>query len=145
MPTGFADEIVISDHTFRSAHNKLHSAAEPPNKKRKREDKGDSSVLYGAGAYKGPWARFKEATPEESSGEEEVEVEYEEDEIEEQPTRPTTKAGTDYEGDGGPKETSEFHGESMYDYQGRTYMHGMRTARSSMKCVDIVLTSIQCH
>ncbi|KAF2102692.1 WD40 repeat-like protein [Rhizodiscina lignyota] len=142
VPTGWADEIVISDSTFRAAHNKLQSAAEPPTKKRKREEAGDPSKIYGAGAYKGPWAKYKEDTPEESSDEdEEVVVVYEEDEIEEQPARPATTAGTDYEGDNGSKETSEFHGEEMYDYQGRTYMHvpqdlgiDLRGDISSLQC-----------
>jgi pre-mRNA-processing factor 17 len=117
VPTGFADEIVISESTFRSAHNAIESNSQP-SKKRKREEKGDSSVVYGPGAYKGPWAKFKEEAPEESSGsEEEIEVTDSEDEQVE-----PLQMATDYQ----PKnmeETTEFHGSDMYDYQGRTYMH----------------------
>ncbi|GAB7338468.1 hypothetical protein MBLNU457_4750t1 [Dothideomycetes sp. NU457] len=123
VPTGFADEIVLSESTFRSAHRAIEANHERPTKKRKREGKGDSSTVYGAGAYKGPWAQYEEERPDASSGsEEEVEVEYEEDEIAQQPAAPT-KAGTAYEETGDGRETTEFHGSQMYDYQGRTYMH----------------------
>ncbi|KAF2148730.1 WD40 repeat-like protein [Myriangium duriaei CBS 260.36] len=123
VPTGFADEIIISDTSFRSAHRAIESNQEPASKKRKREGKGDSSVVYGAGAYKGPWAKFEQEMPDDSSGEEEeIEVEYEEDEIAPQPSAPA-KAGMAYEETGDGKETSEFHGSQLHDYQGRTYMH----------------------
>ena len=123
MPAGFANEIVISESTFRSAHRAVEARSDLDSKKRKREDKGDASVVYGKGAYKGPWARYEEVRPAASSDEEDVEYVYEEDEIEEQPPAPTTKAGTDYEVDGSGKESTEFHGSEQYDYQGRTYMH----------------------
>ena len=123
VPTGYAEEVVLSESTFRSQHRAQEGAAEPPSKKRKREGKGSSSVVYGAGAYKGPWAKYDEERPDASSEEEvEVEVEYEEDELEPQPEAPT-KVGTEYENDGSGKESTEFHGSEMYDYQGRTYMH----------------------
>ncbi|KAF2756272.1 WD40 repeat-like protein [Pseudovirgaria hyperparasitica] len=120
VPTGFADEIVISETSFRTARHALISNQQPNSKKRKREEKGDLSVVSGPGSYKGPWARFEEEQPD-SSSEEEVEVEYEEDEIEEQPAKPS-KAGTSY-GAEPDKETTVFHGAEQFDYQGRTYMH----------------------
>ncbi|KAF2090913.1 WD40 repeat-like protein [Saccharata proteae CBS 121410] len=127
VPTGYASELVISDASFRSAHRARIGATEPPNKKRKREDKGNSSVVYGKGAYKGPWAKFEHERPDASSGEEgsdvEVEVVYEEDDIEAQPEAPTDKKGTDYETSDVANEKTIFHGSEMYDYQGRTYMH----------------------
>ena len=123
VPTGYADEIVISDTSFRSAHRAQESNQGPPTKKRKREDKGKSGVVYGASAYKGPWAKFEEEQPDASSDEEEeVEVEYEEDDIAPQPSAPS-KAGMAYEETGDGNESTEFHGSEMYDYQGRTYMH----------------------
>ena len=123
VPTGYADEIVISETSFRNAHRAVEANQERPAKKRKREGKGDAGVVYGAGAYKGPWAKYEIERPDASSGsEEEVEVEYEEDEIAAQPSAPT-RFGTDYAETGDGKETSEFHGSQMYDYQGRTYMH----------------------
>ena len=95
VPTGFADEIVISESTFRAAHREVEGAG-ASGRKRKREEKGDSSVVYGAGAYKGPWARYEEEQPDTSGSEEEVEVEYEEDEIAPQPAAPS-KVGTAYQ------------------------------------------------
>ncbi|KAK7518892.1 WD40-repeat-containing domain protein [Phyllosticta citriasiana] len=125
VPTGFADEIVISEASFRSAHRARESAAEPPAKKLKREEKGDASIVYGKGAYKGPWARYEYERPDANSEEEgsDVEIIYEEDEIEEQPAAPATKEGTDYETVNGANEKTIFHGSSLHDYQGRTYMH----------------------
>jgi len=121
VPTGYADEIVISEASFRAQHRAVETVSEPPSKKRKREGKGDSSIVYGTGAYRGPWARYEEEQPETSSGEEEA-SEYEEDAIQPQPA-PPPKAGTDYDQSRAEKETSEFHGSEQYDYQGRTYMH----------------------
>lgn len=121
VPTGYADEIVISEASFRTQHRAIESASEPHTKKRKREEKGDPSVVYGAGAYKGPWARYEEEQPETSSGEDEV-SEYEEDGIQPQPA-PPSKSGTDYDQSSAEKESTEFLGLEQYDYQGRTYMH----------------------
>ena len=122
VPTGYAEETFVSEASFRAAHRAIESTPNP-SKKRKREHKGDASVVFGANSYKGPWARYEEEKPDASSEEEEeVEVEYEEDEIEPQPLPPPTKAGTDYDNSGAGVETTEFHGEQQYDYQGRTYM-----------------------
>jgi len=137
VPTGSATEIVISEASFRTAHRahqqqqllqsqQQTSSDSSAARKRKREDRGDASVVYGAGSYKGPWARYEEHRPDVSGSEEsgsEVEVEYEEDEIEAQPKGPLSKAGTAYEETTDGKESTEFHGSEMYDYQGRTYMH----------------------
>ncbi|PNS21967.1 hypothetical protein CAC42_565 [Sphaceloma murrayae] len=124
VPTGYADEIAISETTFRAAHRSVESNQLPPSKKRKREGKGDSSVVYGAGAYKGPWAKYEEEQPDASSGsEEEVEVEYEEDDLVPNPLTAPSKASTAYQEISADKEMTEFHGTEMYDYQGRTYMH----------------------
>ncbi|KAK8196010.1 hypothetical protein M8818_007161 [Zalaria obscura] len=123
VPTGYADEIVISESSFREAHRAVEANHEPPSKKRKREGKGDAGVVYGAKAYKGPWAAYEDERPDASSGSEEEISEYEEDEIAPQPTRAPTLAGTAYEETGDEKESTEFHGSQQYDYQGRTYMH----------------------
>ena len=126
IPTGFASEIVLSETSFRAGHRNNQSGLEPPAKKHKREQRGDSAVVYGANAYKGPWARFEEERPDATASDEDgedVEVVYEEDEIAPQPAAPATKAGTDYGETGGAGETSTFHGTEERDYQGRTYMH----------------------
>src|ERR1700761_7154326 len=133
VPTGYAEEIAISEQSFRSLHRDVQSQQRAGHK-RKRETKGESSVVYGAGAYKGPWAKYEEKEIDSDSGEEveiEVEegdesgeevVEYEEDAIAPMPTKGTL-AGTSYEEIGAEKETSVFEGSQQYDYQGRTYMH----------------------
>ena len=127
VPTGQADEIAISDASFRQAHRSYEANRQPPSKKRKREGQGDANIVYGENSYKGPWAKYEEFRPDATSSgseaEEELEVEYEEDEIEPQPTAPQTKAGTAYEETGDGKESNEFQGSQEFDYLGRTYMH----------------------
>lgn len=129
VPTGFAAETYISESSFREAHRAIESHKSENSKKRKRESKGDSSVVSGAGAYKGPWARYEEERPDAASddefgSDEEVEIIYEEDEIEENPApAPKKLAGTDYADTEAEGERSEFVGSQQYDYQGRTYMH----------------------
>jgi pre-mRNA-processing factor 17 len=130
VPTGFAAETFISESTFRQAHRAIEANPNAEStKKRKRENKGDSSVVSGAGAYKGPWARYEEERPDAASDDEygddeEVEIIYEEDEIESNPAPPPKKlAGTDYQDTEAVGETSEFVGSQQYDYQGRSYMH----------------------
>ncbi|KAK3065228.1 hypothetical protein LTR53_018264, partial [Teratosphaeriaceae sp. CCFEE 6253] len=131
VPTGYAQEIAISDHSFRTLHRDIqtqHSAG----RKRKREGKGDSAVVYGAQSYKGPWAKYDERRIDSDSGEEvEVdisgdesgaEVVYEEDAIAAVPAKGSL-AGTGYSAVSADKETSVFEGSAQYDYQGRTYMH----------------------
>jgi pre-mRNA-processing factor 17 len=126
VPTGFATETYISEHTFRQGHRAIEGGN---TKKRKREGKGDTSVVSGSGAYKGPWARYEEERPDAASddeygSEEEVEIVYEEDEIEDNPAAaPKRLAGTDYHDTEAEGETSAFVGSQQYDYQGRTYMH----------------------
>lgn len=130
VPTGYAAETFISESTFRAGHRAIEqnpNAANP--KKRKRENKGDAGIVSGAGAYKGPWARYEEERPDAASDEEygddeEVEIVYEEDEIAPNPeAAPKKLLGTDYQDSGAEAETSEFMGSQEYDYQGRTYMH----------------------
>lgn len=139
VPTGFAAETYISESSFREGHRALEPGAN--SKKRKRENKGDSSVISGAGAYKGPWARYEEERPDAASDEEygsdeEVEIVYEEDDIEDNPTAaPKKLAGTDYADTEAAGETSEFVGSQQYDYQGRTYMHVPNGMFSSLSMI----------
>ena len=129
VPTGYAEEIAISEQSFRSLHREVQSQ-HSVGKKRKRETKGDSGTVNGAGAYKGPWAKYEERMIDSDSGEEvEVsgdesgeEVVYEEDAIAAVPGRGTF-AGTSYSETSAEKETSTFEGTQERDYQGRTYMH----------------------
>jgi pre-mRNA-processing factor 17 len=120
VPTGYADEIVISETTFRNAQRGPPKTA---GQKRKREGKGDSSTVFGANAYKGPWAKFRDPTPEDSGSEEEV-TDYSDEEegaankLLEAPPKMATDYAKEEVG-----ETTEFHGENLLDYAGRTYMH----------------------
>ncbi|KAF2751728.1 WD40 repeat-like protein [Sporormia fimetaria CBS 119925] len=129
VPTGYAAETFISDATFRQAHRAIEgSSSATASKKRKRENKGDAGIVSGAGAYKGPWARYEQERPDAASDEEygedeEVEIVYEEDEIEAQPEVTRKLEGTDYRDIDAEGETTEFVGSQEFDYQGRTYMH----------------------
>ncbi|TKA32463.1 hypothetical protein B0A50_01571 [Salinomyces thailandicus] len=134
VPTGYAQEVALSEHSFRNLHRDFQNQSSA-GKKRKRETKGDSAVVYGTDAYKGPWAKYDERRIDSDSGEEievsagedgsdgsDVEVVYEEDGIVPVPARPTL-AGTGYAEVSAETETSVFEGTQQYDYQGRTYMH----------------------
>ena len=94
----------------------------------KRQKKGDASIVDGEGAYLGPWARYHDQQAyedEEALAGEELasDEEYIEEAIVPANMPPPSHAGTDYQVDNTNTETTEFHGDSEYDYQGRTYMH----------------------
>ncbi|KZF26231.1 putative mRNA splicing factor [Xylona heveae TC161] len=102
--------------------------------RRKRQRKGDPSIVDGPGAYKGPWAKYRDddiALEEEAAQAGEglaSDEEYEEDAIATIDNTPLPKLATDYadegaDGNGAGTESTEFHGSQQFDYQGRTYMH----------------------
>ncbi|KAK6441878.1 hypothetical protein LTR95_001879 [Oleoguttula sp. CCFEE 5521] len=130
VPTGYAEEIAISESSFRNLHRQVQSQ-QSAGRKRKRETKGDSGVVYGTEAYKGPWAKYEERRIDSDSGEEvemsgeesgEEEVVYEEDSIAPMPAKGSLQ-GTGYAETSADKESSTFEGSQERDYQGRTYMH----------------------
>lgn len=95
----------------------------------KRQKKGNASIVEGTGSYLGPWATYRdddvvyaeEAVPpdqELASDEEWVEEGIVDTNL---PAPP--KGATAYQEDSATSESTEFHGGSLYDYQGRTYMH----------------------
>ncbi|ETI29110.1 hypothetical protein G647_01563 [Cladophialophora carrionii CBS 160.54] len=95
----------------------------------KRQKKGDSSIVDGEGAYLGPWAKYQsddvayeqaEAAADQELGSDE---EWVEEGIAPAPLPAPPKEATAYAEDLAGAETTEFHGESEFDYQGRTYMH----------------------
>ncbi|RDB29438.1 Pre-mRNA-processing factor 17 [Hypsizygus marmoreus] len=91
--------------------------------KRKRKDKGDVEIADGDGAYVGPWAAWEGEEPQTSflAGVEVTEGNEEQEEEEESEPEFTIKKAKPKRGAAG-QETSVFHGKSMTDYQGRTYM-----------------------
>lgn len=89
--------------------------------KRKRKNKGDVDVVEGDGSYIGPWATWEGEEPQSNflAG---VEVTEENEEEEEEPEETfTVRKAKPKRGTAG-QETSVFHGKTMTDYQGRTYM-----------------------
>jgi pre-mRNA-processing factor 17 len=136
VPTGHAQEVFVSDFSFREAYRANEgNPYDATSKKRKREHKGDPSIVTGPGAYKGPWAKYELVRPDAASDEEYEEVEVtedEEDEADGQPApAPKRLAGTAYQDL--EKETTEFVGSQEVDYQGRSWVHVPRD-------VDIKLT-----
>ncbi|KAL2405922.1 Pre-mRNA-processing factor 17 [Exophiala dermatitidis] len=95
----------------------------------KRQKKGDSSIVDGEGAYMGPWAKYQtdDVAYEELEAAADQELASDEEWVEEgiapPPLPPPPKEATAYSSDSNTAETTEFHGESEFDYQGRTYMH----------------------
>jgi len=132
LPTGHAEEIVISHSTFKTQQRRWDGATDSQasaSQKPKRQKKGDPSIVDGEGAYKGPWARYED---EDQGYEDEAaiageELASDEEYIEEAlvpPTMPALPAAsTAYADSSTTTETTTFHGDSEFDYQGRTYMH----------------------
>lgn len=95
----------------------------------KRQKKGDSSIVDGEGAYLGPWAKYQsdDVAYEQAEAMADQELASDEEWVEEgvapAPLPAPPKEATAYSEDSSVTETTEFHGTSEFDYQGRTYMH----------------------
>jgi pre-mRNA-processing factor 17 len=123
VPTGYANDVVISETTFRALQH-ARPAQQTAGQKRKRETK---DVLDGKGSkvYKSPWAKYEASIPSESESEyEEVTDNGTEDEAEaqEEADKPLQPMATDYIPDN-VGERTEFLGSEEHDYLGRSYMH----------------------
>lgn len=86
--------------------------------KRKRGPKGDLEVVEGDGAYEGPWAKWQGEEVQDLAPDDADEAEEEDSEPEEEVQLKKAKPKRGAPG----LESSVFHGKSMTDYQGRTYM-----------------------
>lgn len=125
--TGHVEQQVMHNHDF-VALQRAHDGINQRDKKYRgpkfeRQDKGDLDIVEGEGEYLGPWAEWKT-----ENRTDEISQPFEEDvedwEIERQ-------KWLEDEGKSYSKKTllaqgaekSVFHGASLRDYQGRTYMH----------------------
>lgn len=95
--------------------------------KKRRKANGDASIVDGAGAYQGPWAAWEEehvvALPKGQLGPTKAEITAAETgAVQRQQEHKKLERRREIDEMRGT-EKSIFHGESMYDYQGRTYMH----------------------
>ena len=154
--TGYAEEAAISDATFTSQHRTFQSRGyarepnangnyvgdlakaqqmggrdiiqlKPTGLKRKRQEKGDPSIVEGEGRYLGPWAKpVNEIQYEERDVDEEEDLASDEEYVDEAivPANlvPMDKSATAYQDDSTNAETSEFHGSSQLDYKGDSYL-----------------------
>jgi pre-mRNA-processing factor 17 len=95
----------------------------------KRQKKGDASIVDGDGAYLGPWAKYQgeDVAYEEAEAAADQELASDEEWVEEgivdPPLPAPPKQATGYTDDASISESTEFHGQSERDYQGRSYMH----------------------
>ncbi|KAG0044263.1 pre-mRNA-processing factor 17 [Gryganskiella cystojenkinii] len=93
---------------------------------RKRQTRGDASVLEGENAYRGPWATYDGEGIGEVSGPSAEEREKHEkalEKSEEEKSKKDTGANKTIKPIAAGTETSKFHGKEEHDYMGRTYMH----------------------
>ncbi|KAI4140701.1 MAG: hypothetical protein LQ340_007816 [Diploschistes diacapsis] len=126
--TGYAEEIAVSDITFKTGHRKhLARQSKSDDVPRKKRQKGDASIVSGPGAYTGPWGKFEgeddQYSEESASLASDEEYEEENSLIPTHPAAPMPQASTAYASDDINTESTEFHGAEQFDYQGRTYMH----------------------
>lgn len=111
------------EHGFQTLDSMRASRSQKKELKRKRKGRGELEVVEGDGAYVGPWAQWDGEEPESTflAGVGRAEDEEEDEESEEEKPMVNRKNRKPKPGADG-QETSIFHGKSMTDYQGRTYM-----------------------
>ncbi|CDU22147.1 probable CDC40-Pre-mRNA splicing factor important for catalytic step II [Sporisorium scitamineum] len=125
MQGASAAEIRASNAQFKPATRAL--------KKKRNTTAGDPSVVEGEGAYVGPWAKWAgddnvatQLLGEDASvgpSQAELTAAQAKSEAREKDKAQADKDRKKAQAEEKVTETSIFHGKSMYDYQGRTYMH----------------------
>lgn len=91
-------------------------------KKKRKGQNGDINVADGEGAYLGPWANWEGETREISGPSQEDVLKAEQRSAENKADLEKMQQQRTHLEERG-SEKSVFHGKSLYDYQGRTYMH----------------------
>ncbi|KAK0570069.1 hypothetical protein OC861_000210 [Tilletia horrida] len=93
--------------------------------KRKRHQSGNTEVVEGPDAYLGPWAGWKDEQVHvpEGVGPSAEELKLAEEQSANRQKEAEAMQEKRRKAEAGGEEKSVFHGKSMYDYQGRTYMH----------------------
>ncbi|KAE8211909.1 hypothetical protein CF327_g4386 [Tilletia walkeri] len=93
--------------------------------KRKRKQAGDVDVVEGEGAYVGPWAGWdgEQVSVPDGVGPSEEEIRLAEEKSANRQKEAEAMAEKRRKEEKGGQGKSIFHGKSMHDYQGRTYMH----------------------
>ena len=123
------NQAAVEKYGGRDVVQLRHSKDESAVIRSKRQKKGDSSIVDGEGSYLGPWARYKgdDIVYEQAEAAADQELASDEEWIEEgivdTPLPAPPKQATAYTDDSSITESTEFHGTSERDYQGRTYMH----------------------
>ncbi|KAJ1018053.1 hypothetical protein NDA16_004922 [Ustilago loliicola] len=115
------------------ANNAVYRPATKALKKKRNGTAGDPSVVEGEGAYVGPWAKWDGdsdvatqllgADASVGPTRAEIEAAKAKSEAREKEKQQAAKERKKAEESEKVTETSIFHGKSMLDYQGRTYMH----------------------
>jgi pre-mRNA-processing factor 17 len=110
---------VALENRFASLDTMRATKAQKKDLKRKRDPKGDLDIVEGEGAYAGPWASWEDDRPQPllNEGDDDDESSEEEDTAAVPMTKSRQRRLARAE------EHSVFHGKSVTDYQGRTYMH----------------------
>ncbi|CAD6942974.1 unnamed protein product, partial [Tilletia controversa] len=93
--------------------------------RKKRKQSGDVDVVEGEGAYVGPWAGWdgEQVSIPDGVGPSEEEIRLAEEKSANRKKEAEAMQEKRKKEEKGGMEKSVFHGKSMYDYQGRTYMH----------------------
>lgn len=107
------------ENKFASLDGIRVTNAQKKDLKRKRTAKGDLEIVEGEGAYVGPWAAWEGDKPQPLL----VEEGADDDESDEEGPLAVPMTKSRQKRLARAEEHSVFHGKSMTDYQGRTYMH----------------------